>query len=176
MSVAVAGRPINTFGTWTEAEKAAFREAGHVCEEVGQRLQFAFNAQHGNRPKQPLTMVQKRLFTEALPILEDLTEVGLAPLAHHLVETFEVYIPVDPANAFRLIAKTLRSSEPYGYAMESLAVTVVVRVVEQYLADYRHIFADEDRLNDLMDSLDIFVRGGWPAAQALTFRLVEIWR
>lgn len=176
MSTAAAGRPVNTFGTWTEAEKAVFREAAHVCEEAGQRLQFAFNAQHGNQPKQPLTAAQKRLFTEALPILEDLTEVGLAPLAHHLVETFEVYIPVDPANAFRLIAKTLRSSEPYGYAMESLAVTVVVRVVEQYLADYRHIFADEDRLNDLMDSLDIFVRGGWPAAQALTFRLVEIWR
>jgi hypothetical protein len=53
---------------------------------------------------------------------------------------------------------------------------VVVRIVERYLADYREIFADPHRLNDLMDCLDVFVKAGWPGAQSLVFRLVEIWR
>lgn len=53
---------------------------------------------------------------------------------------------------------------------------VIVRIVEQYLADYRSVFVDKDRLNDLLDCLDVFVRAGWPAAQSLTFKLGEIWR
>jgi hypothetical protein len=42
--------------------------------------------------------------------------------------------------------------------------------------DYRAIFADHARLDDLMDCLDVFVRAGWPAAQSLTFKVGEIWR
>jgi len=57
-----------------------------------------------------------------------------------------------------------------------MAVDVIVRIVERYLADHRDVFADPKRLSDLMDCLDAFVRAGWPAAQALTFRLAEIWR
>ena len=60
--------------------------------------------------------------------------------------------------------------------MESMAVNLVVSIVERYLADHREVFADAGRLSDLVDCLDAFVRAGWPAAQALSFRLGEIWR
>jgi hypothetical protein len=60
--------------------------------------------------------------------------------------------------------------------MESMAVDVIVRIVERYLADYRDVFADQDRLADLIDCLDAFARAGWPSAQALIYRLGEIWR
>jgi hypothetical protein len=88
----------------------------------------------------------------------------------------EAFIPVDPPETFRLIAHAVRTSESYGYGVESMASDLVVRIVERYLADYREVFAVNNRLNDLMDCLDVFVRAGWPNAQALTFRLGEIWR
>lgn len=78
------------------------------------------------------------------------------------------------AGVFELIARSVRASEKGGYTMESMAMDVIVRIVERYLADHRDIFADSSRLSDLMDCVDAFVRAGWPAAQALTFRLGEI--
>jgi hypothetical protein len=77
---------------------------------------------------------------------------------------------------FTLIARTIRAAERGGYAMESMAVTTVVRVVERYLADHRDVFVASDRRRDLLDCLDAFVRAGWPAAQTLTFRIADIWR
>jgi hypothetical protein len=88
----------------------------------------------------------------------------------------EAFISVDPPETFRLIAQAVRTSEQYGYGVESMASDLVVRIVERYLADHREVFADANRLADLMDCLDVFVRAGWPKAQALTFRLREIWR
>jgi hypothetical protein len=36
---------------------------------------------------------------------------------------------------------------------------------------HREVFVESNRLDDLMDCADVFVRAGWPNAQALTFRL-----
>jgi hypothetical protein len=62
------------------------------------------------------------------------------------------------------------------YSDESIAADLIVRIVQRYLADYRAVFADRARLDDLMDCRDVFVCAGWPAAQSLTFKLGEIWR
>lgn len=59
---------------------------------------------------------------------------------------------------------------------QEFASELVVRIVEQYLADHREVFADGERLGDLIDCLDVFVRAGWPNAQALMLRLGEKWR
>jgi len=75
-----------------------------------------------------------------------------------------------------MIARCIRASARGGYALESLAATLIVGIVERYLAEHRDVFAEPDRLADLVDSLDIFARAGWPEAQALTFRIAEIWR
>jgi hypothetical protein len=69
-----------------------------------------------------------------------------------------------------------RLSKYSGYSDESMAADLIVGIVQRYLADYRAVFADRARLDDLMDCLDVFVRAGWPAAQSLTFKLGEIWR
>jgi len=70
----------------------------------------------------------------------------------------------------------VRAAATTGYAVESLGVQLVVKVVERYLADYRDVFADADARQDLMDCLDAFLRVGWPEARALTYRIADIWR
>jgi hypothetical protein len=104
------------------------------------------------------------------------TGAMVASIAHNVIQALETFIPIDPPGVFALIAKSVRSAEQGRYGLESMAVDLIVRIVERYLADYRSVFADKARLDDLMDCLDVFVRAGWPAAQALTFRLGEIWR
>jgi len=105
------------------------------------------------------------LFNEALPLFERLSGAIVAPIAHHLIQALEAFIPLDPPRVFALIARSIRSSEQGGYGLESMAVDLVVRIVERYLADYRSVFAEPERLRDLMDALDVFVRAGWPSAQ-----------
>jgi hypothetical protein len=105
-----------------------------------------------------------------------LASVVVAQTAHHLIQALETFIPIDPPGVFALIAQSVKSAELGGYSGESMAADLIVRIVQRYLADYRAVFVDRARLDDLMDCLDVFVRAGWPAAQALTFKLGEIWR
>jgi hypothetical protein len=97
-------------------------------------------------------------------------------LSYHLIQALEVFIPIDPPGVFTLIVQSVRASEKGGSSLEPMSANLIVRIVERYLADHREVFADPDRVNDLVDSLDVFVRAGWPEAQSLTFRLGEIWR
>ncbi len=48
----------------------------------------------------------------------------------------------------------------------------MVRLVEQYLAEYRAILREnEECRRTLLEVLDIFVQVGWPSALRLTYRL-----
>jgi len=117
-----------------------------------------------------------RLYRELAPVLDRLAECSVVRTAYYLIQALENFIPADPPGVFRLIVKSVTSSCKFGYAFESMGAALIVRVVEQYLADHRDVFSDEARLNELMACLNLFVSAGWPAAQSLTFRLAEIWR
>ena len=119
---------------------------------------------------------QTRLYREAKSTFDRLAGASLARIAHYLIQTLEPFVNTDPDGVFALIARSVRSSERGGYSLEGSGADLIVRIVERYLADHRSIFFAESRLADLMDSLDSFVRAGWPSAQSLTFRLGEIWR
>jgi hypothetical protein len=148
-----------------------------VVTEIAMRLHFeaAGAGNHAGQQVEP-SAAQIRLFRESEPLLVRLSDVFVPQVAHHLIQMVEAFISVDPKLVFALIANAVRSSEEAGYGYESMAADLIVRIVERYLADHREIFAEPDRLRDLMDCLDVFVRAGWPAAQSLTFRLGEIWR
>ena len=144
-----------------------------ILDEMTIRLFFASGAHPGGSD---ITTAQLRLFEEARGFFEKLADCLVPSIAHHLIETLERYIDVAPGDVFALIARAVRAAERGGYALESMAQDLIVRIVERYLADHSEVFECADRRRDLMSCLDIFVRAGWPAAQALTFRIPEIWR
>jgi hypothetical protein len=145
-----------------------------IMIEIAMRLHFtAAGTRDTNLDPMP---AQIRLYHEAQPMLIRLAGSFVPQVAHHLIQLVAAFIATDPSQAFALIAAAVRSSGPAGYGFESMAVDLIVRIVEQYLADHRDIFADPARLRDLTDCLDVFVRAGWPQAHSLTFRLGEIWR
>ena len=85
-------------------------------------------------------------------------------------------IDIDPDEVFRLIVLTICSSERQGYTAESMAADLFVRIVERYLADFRYIFENPQRRDDLLACLNAFVRYGWVKARKLTYRISEIWQ
>lgn len=109
------------------------------------------------------------MYRELMPVLDRLAECSVVHTAYYLIQA-------DPAGIFRLIVKSVMASSRFGYAFESMGADVVVRMIEEYLADYRDVFSDDARLDELLTCLNLFVSAGWPAAQSLTFRLAEIWR
>ncbi len=165
---------LRNFSSWPEADQTAVRDMFGILDEVALRLQFATGNHHG--PPSEVSPQLARLYWETRPIVSRLANAIVVPVAHHLIQMLETYIPIDPAGVFELVAQAVKSAQQGGYSDESMAADLIVRIVQRYLADYRAVFTDPARLNDLMDCLDVFVRAGWPAAQALTFKLGEIWR
>lgn len=166
--------------SWAPSDVDQAKALAHLIDGVGATLYFAsgaFRDRGGDQEEKPTREQEVRLFTEAVPVLELLSSVGLPPLAHHLVETLEYFIEADPRRVFFLIAQTIVGGRRGGYQYDSLAVDVMVKIIERYLAEYRYLFReDADARNRLLSILDIFVTAGWPSARQLSYGLEEIFR
>jgi hypothetical protein len=168
------------FDSWTTEEQQRARENFTLLDIITRELYFASGAYsrdgYPNAPLAPPNAIQRRFYAQALPLFNLLAQVLAAPVAHHLIETLEFFIPLNPAEVFRLVATSIRTAEAGGYTLEHMGSGLFVRIVERYLADHRDVFADPKLSDDLLDALDAFVRAGWPDARALTYRIADIWR
>lgn len=84
---------------------------------------------------------------------------------------------LSPREVFLRIAHIIQRGKEGGYQQESLAIELVVNVVNTMLADFRPLLqADQEMREALARTLDIFVEAGWGQAIQLTYRLDEIFR
>lgn len=167
----------------SEADQKSARALAQLIDDVGKQVYFASGAFDGRRQgrateRKPLTHEEKeRFYCEAGPILDELADVGLPSLAHHLLETLETFIPLDLSGVFLRIGRVVRGGQKGGYQYESLAADLMVRLVERYLAEYRVLLREDEKCRRaLLEVLDLFVQAGWPSARRLTYRLEEIFR
>lgn len=170
------------FDAWPEADQKKVRSLAYLINSIGDQVYRASGAfddrQQNTRKNRPLTLEEKvRFYREAGSIIDELADVGLASLAHHLLETLENLIPLDPLGVFLRVGRVIRGGQKGGYQYESLAVDLMVKLLERYLAEYRAIFRESEECRQtLLDILDIFVQAGWPSARRLAYRLEEIFR
>jgi hypothetical protein len=168
------------FDAWLDTDQKNAQGLAHLIDYLGIQLYFASGAsgaktQGGMMPLSPED--QQRFYNEAGSILDELAEVGLPSVAHYLLETLETFIPLDPKGVFLRIGHVVRSGHKGLYEYESLAVGLIVRLVELYLADHQVIFQQYETCRQaLLEILDIFVQVGWPEARRLMYRLEEIFR
>jgi hypothetical protein len=165
---------------------AQLRELASVLDGAGAQLYFVAKAaaegadasQSTNEDDPPITVEQiKRLHVEGGTIIDELADIGLAHLAHHLLELLEILVPHDPAAVFLRIARVVRGARESNYQYDSLAEGIVVRLVTRYLAEYQDVIeASAECRQALLDVLDIFVQAGWPSARQLSYRLEEVYR
>jgi len=162
-----------------EAIRARIQVAAGIANEVAQGLFFgslahAFQENPGSAP----APTRARFFAEGRELLNELATLGLAPVAHNVIQILESLIDVaDPTEIFLLVATTIRASKPFGYQYESLAVGHVVSIVRRYLADFRALFVDSAEARaGLRDILDTFVDAGWTETHGLVYSLDAIFR
>ena len=113
---------------------------------------------------------RRRFLDDAVPILNDLEKAGIVLAVHRIVEFLATYADVDPEQVFLRISRLVKASVEY--PLESIAKDEIVRLVERYLAEFRHVLQSSPNCQDaLIGLLDAFV--AWPAAWRLTYRLGE---
>ena len=147
----------------------------HLLDSVGSNI-YSISGAHDDDAS-PGTQVLRRLYSESKEVIDELAEVGLPSLSHHLLQALEVLVPVDPRGVFRRIARVVHGGRKGGYQFDSLAEGVIVRLVDRYLADHRDLFRhDEEAREHLVRVLDTFVQAGSEGARRLSYGLDGIFR
>ncbi len=125
-----------------------------------------------------------RFYIEVKPMMKAIIDfaqdphngVMFAPTAYRFMQLLSIFLSCNPKEVLHLAEGVARSSERFGYNLDSLAIEEVVKFVEIVLADHRIEVRDCEGLKDLLHLLDIFVRAGWSDALRLVWRLDEIFR
>lgn len=162
----------------TEADRKKWESLGRLMDTISLDIYLASGAFHEQDrldfPKSPESW-SKRFYEEASDILDELAEIKFPSIIHHLLQTLEFFIPVDPKGVFLRIGKVIHAGQEGGYQHESLGADLLVNILERYLAEYRALLQKDDLCRQtLMYVLDVFV--GWASARRLTYRLEEIFR
>jgi hypothetical protein len=166
----------------SDEDLARAREAASILDAAMRELYFASGAYDPQsspptspRPPQP---VHQRFYREAHDLLDQMAEIQLPSVTHHLVETLQFFVPLDPRGVFLCVDRAVtEGGQQGGYQLEPLAVDLVVGLIRRYLADYRELLhQDADCRRALQRILDSFVAVGWPEARRLTYQLDDIFR
>ena len=158
-----------------ERTEEELRDLAQLLDSVGSNIYFVSGAYDGSEPLDE--QVLRRFYTESGQVIDELADIGLPQLSHHLLETLEVLIPVDPRGVFVRVARVIRGGREGGYQYDRMAERVIVKVVDRYLADYRDLFrTDEELQHRLIEILDTFVDAGSEDARRLSYGLGGIFR
>lgn len=173
-----------------ESEEAVkkLHDTYKVIDEVIIRLYFAV-AYKRNQSEKPITELPCELrceyYNTVKPLMEQVVAFAqtakhgmmFAPTAHYFMQLLTSFLSCDPKGILRLASRVVKSSEQFGYTLDSIAVRDVVEFVEIILADYRHeVRDDEESLKNLLNLLDMFAKTGWTDALKLVWRLDEVFR
>jgi hypothetical protein len=165
---------------WAEERMQQWKANAQLIDTINMEFFFASGAhrdQNAPESEHIPTVAQERFYAEAGALADRLASVGHPRVAHHLLETLEFFIDVDPRGVFLRIAATIHGGQKWQYEYDILAGDLFVRIVERYLAEYRSLLQqDAECSTALVDILDIFVRAGWLSARRLTYGLDEIYR
>ena len=164
------------------------RDIYEVIDEVVTRLYFtvAYERNQGEESANKIPPgLRCEFYNEVKPLMEQVIDfaqeeeygIMFAPTAHYFMQVLKSFLSCNPKEVLHLAERVVKSSEPFGYNLDSIAVRDVVEFVEIVLADYRHeVRDDEECLEDLLNLLDMFAKTGWTDALKLVWRLDEVFR
>ena len=174
----LAQNQTQAFENWLTGEKEQMLEVGGLLDHIGMEFYFAsgaYDSQRRSDERKVSAEARARFYRETSTILDLLSSAGFPSVVHHLLETLEIFIAVDPKGVLLRIGSALRAGKAYGYQYEPQGAQLFVKLIEQYLAEHRELFQeDSDCRQVLRESLDLFVN--WPQARQLVYRLEEIFR
>ena len=158
-----------------------------VIDAVITRLYFAV-AHERNQSEKPTEEIPYELrceyYSTVKPLMEQVVAfaqdrekgVMFAPTVHYFIQLLMSFLSCNPKEVLHLAERVVRSSEQFGYTLDSIAVMDVVEFVEIVLADHRDEVRDGEALEDLLNLLDMFAKTGSSDALRLVWRLDEVFR
>ena len=166
-----------------ERDDAVLRTALELADTVVDQLYFASGAfeerrtaasgpqeQAGSSPP-----TSRAFFDLAMPLLDQLAHIHHPRITHRLVETLAHLAEHNPKRVLLTVRRAVLPGEDYAY--EPLAVDLIVRLVQRYLAEHRDLVTtDEEALTALRELIEVFVRAGWPQAITLAYQLPDAFR
>lgn len=167
---------------WLQDDRDKAKTLWQLIDRIASEVYFASGAYDAKRQGVQVQVERpkpesERFYCEATSILDELAQIGHPSIAHHLLETLEFFVPINPRDVFLRIGAVVRAAQRWGYQYESLAADLIVRLIERYLADYRALLQEDKECREmLIEVLDVFVQAGWPSARRLAHRLEEIFR
>jgi hypothetical protein len=171
------------FQSWSKEDQEVGSNLAHIADSICTQIYFASGAyKDAPQDDEDVTITtgvaeRTRFLNESRRCLELLSEFGFPSLTHHLLETLEYLIPFDPEEVFLLVGRVVGAGKKGSYQYEPMAVDLVVRLVERFIAEFRHILQEnEECRRALIEILDTFVEAGWPNARRLTYGLEDIFR
>ncbi len=163
-------------GTVDEKQlKAAGNLVDHACTE----LYFASGAYQssGNGEQPRVSEAQReRFYNEAPELIDTLCDAPLPRAAHHVMQTLERSIELDPRGVLLRTGRVLQAAHTWHYAHDQMALALFINITQRYLAEHRELLTDAECRASLLQSLEFFVAAGWPAARRLVYRLDEAFR
>ena len=159
-----------------------------VIDRIITRLYYEVAHEKGQSEKQAEEIspeLRRDFYNEVKPLMEQIINFAIdkqhgmmfAPTAHYFMQLLTSFLSCNPKEVLHLTEGVVKSSEPFGYNFDAIAVQDVVEFVEIVLADYRHeVRDDEECLEDLLNLLDMFAKTGWTDALKLVWRLDEVFR
>ena len=174
-------------GCCTEEEKEKLRETYTIIETTIRHLYFRV-AHKSDQSEEPVEKISDELlcdyYNEVKPLMKQVIDfaqnpesgIMLAKTAHYFVQVLKSFLSCNPKEVLHLAAGVIKSSERFGYNLDSIAVSDIVQFVEIVLADHRDQVRDGEALENLLTLLDIFAKTGWTDALKLVWRLDEVFR
>lgn len=171
----------------TEENVEKLHDTYKVIDAVITRLYFAvaYKRDQSEEPVEEISGSLRRDFYNAVkPLMQQVitfaqdpaSGIMFAPTAHYFMQLLTSFLRCNPKEVLHLAAGVVKSSEKFGYTLDSIAVRDVVEFVEIVLADYRDEVRDGESLEDLLNLLDMFAKTGWTDALKLVWRLDEVFR
>ena len=169
----------------TEENQQKLQNIYRVIDQVISSFYYAFAHGRNQSENQTETLsdgLKRRFYKEVKPIMEQVidfaddpkTGVMFASTAHDFMRVLHSFLRCNPKEVLYFAERVAKSSESYGYNLESLAVEDVVKLVELVLADYRReLRKDDDFLKSLLNLLDLFAKTGWSDALKLVGGLMK---
>ncbi len=170
-----------------EEEKRKLQDTYGVIDAVVTRLYFtvAYDRSQGEKSAHKIPYeLRCRFYDKVKPLMEQVIDFALeeeygimfAPTAHYFMQLLRSFLDCNPKEVLHLAARVVKSSEQFGYTLDTLAVMEVVEFVEIVLADHRDKVQDGEALEDLLNLLDMFAKTGSSDALKLVWRLDEVFR
>lgn len=155
-------------------------EVAKLVDHIAAELYFASGAFDAKGTSGSPVLISRerglRFLDESAGSLEGIADAAIPSASYHMLELLLQYIPIDPRRVFLLTARTVSAATRNHIQFESLAVDLVVTLVERYLADYPDLLRDEACRPALLATLDSFVAAGWPSARRLVYGLEDVYR